>query len=363
MTELSPIATLLHPDEHVGEGRRKGRHRGAGRATLGCEVRIVDENDQPVPAESVGEIVVRGDTVMMGYWERPEETARAVVDGWMHTGDGGYMDQDGFIYVVDRVKDMIISGGENVYSVEVENALRAAPVGAAMRGDRSSQRAMGRAGPCRRGQARRRGGLTRRADRVHEDVDRRLQMSAQHRYHRDAAAAVRRRQGAEARAAQAVLGRPGPAGELRTCARVGPCSIASRRLVSCFRSRSGRYPSTEIHRENSVLVETRELKLDIERIGTVSALLTRPDHARACYVLAHGAGADMRHSFMEKVAAGLADRGIATFRFNFLHGKEAGRPDQPAVAHAAIRAAVADAARLCPGLKLVAGGKVVRLGA
>jgi long-chain acyl-CoA synthetase len=127
MTELSPIATLLHANEHVGEGRKKGRHRGAGRATLGCEVRIVDENDQPVRSGAVGEIVVRGDTVMMGYWERPEETARAVIDGWMHTGDGGYMDQDGFIYVVDRVKDMIISGGENVYSVEVENALAQHP--------------------------------------------------------------------------------------------------------------------------------------------------------------------------------------------------------------------------------------------
>jgi long-chain acyl-CoA synthetase len=70
---------------------------------------------------------VRGDNVMMGYWERPEETARALVGGWMHTGDGGYMDEDGFIYVVDRIKDMIISGGENVYSVEVENALAQHP--------------------------------------------------------------------------------------------------------------------------------------------------------------------------------------------------------------------------------------------
>jgi len=127
MTELSPIATLLHSNEHVGEGRKKGRHRGAGRATLGCEVRIVDENDHPVPPGTVGEIVARGDNVMMGYWERPEETARAIIDGWMHTGDGGYMDEDGFIYVVDRVKDMIISGGENVYSVEVENALAQHP--------------------------------------------------------------------------------------------------------------------------------------------------------------------------------------------------------------------------------------------
>ncbi|WP_456843478.1 alpha/beta hydrolase family protein [Bradyrhizobium sp. USDA 4486] len=101
-----------------------------------------------------------------------------------------------------------------------------------------------------------------------------------------------------------------------------------------------------------------ELKLDIERIGMVSAILTQPDKARACYVLAHGAGADMRHAFMEKVAAGLAERGIATFRFNFPYMEEKkGRPDQPAVAHAAIRAAVEEAARLCPGVTLVAGGK------
>jgi long-chain acyl-CoA synthetase len=86
MTELSPMATVLHWKEHIGEGRAKGRHRGAGRATLGCEVRIVDPDDKPVPDGTVGEIIVRGDNVMMGYWERPEETARAVIDGWMHTG-------------------------------------------------------------------------------------------------------------------------------------------------------------------------------------------------------------------------------------------------------------------------------------
>ncbi|RXH00264.1 alpha/beta hydrolase family protein [Bradyrhizobium zhanjiangense] len=104
--------------------------------------------------------------------------------------------------------------------------------------------------------------------------------------------------------------------------------------------------------------KTTELKLDIERIGMVSAILTLPAHARACYVLAHGAGANMRHAFMEKVAAGLAERGIATFRFNFPYMEERkGRPDQPAVAHAAIRAAVAEAARLCPGITLIAGGK------
>ncbi|MGY3121803.1 putative alpha/beta-hydrolase family hydrolase [Bradyrhizobium sp. S3.14.4] len=105
-------------------------------------------------------------------------------------------------------------------------------------------------------------------------------------------------------------------------------------------------------------VKMQELKLDIERIGTVSAILTQPDNARACYVLAHGAGTDMRHASMDKIAEGLAGRGIATLRFNFPYmEKRLGRPDQPAVAHAAIRAAVEEAARLCPGLKLVAGGK------
>jgi long-chain acyl-CoA synthetase len=127
MTELSPVATLLHWNEHTGDARAKGRHRGAGRATLGCEVRIVDADDKTVPFGTVGEIVARGDNVMMGYWERPEETAKAVVEGWLHTGDGGYMDEDGFIYIVDRLKDMIISGGENVYSVEVENAIAQHP--------------------------------------------------------------------------------------------------------------------------------------------------------------------------------------------------------------------------------------------
>ena len=88
---------------------------------------IVDEDDDVVPAGQVGEICVRGETVMLGYWRRPEETEAAIRDGWMHTGDGGRLDEDGFLHVVDRVKDMIITGGENVYSLEVENALAQHP--------------------------------------------------------------------------------------------------------------------------------------------------------------------------------------------------------------------------------------------
>jgi len=122
-SELSPIATILHAREHIGAGRARGRHRSGGRATFGIEIRIVDDNDREVPRGTVGQICARGDVVMMGYWKRPEETAKAIVDGWMHTGDAGYMDEGGFVYLVDRVKDMIISGGENIYSVEVENVV------------------------------------------------------------------------------------------------------------------------------------------------------------------------------------------------------------------------------------------------
>jgi long-chain acyl-CoA synthetase len=128
MTELSPLATHLPWDQHTGEAAaKKNRQRACGRAAIGCEVRIVDADHRPVATGVVGEVAVRGQNVMMGYWERPEETAKAVIDGWMHTGDGGYMDEEGFVYLVDRVKDMIISGGENVYSMEVENAIAQHP--------------------------------------------------------------------------------------------------------------------------------------------------------------------------------------------------------------------------------------------
>jgi long-chain acyl-CoA synthetase len=127
MTELAPIATILPWAGHIGEGRAKGRHRSGGRATFGCEVKIVDAQGETAPSGVIGEICARGDNVMMGYWERPEETAKALIDGWMHTGDGGYMDDDGYVYVVDRLKDMIVSGGENVYSAEVENVVAQHP--------------------------------------------------------------------------------------------------------------------------------------------------------------------------------------------------------------------------------------------
>ncbi len=127
MTELSATACRLDPEHHSSVGQASGKMYSAGRATLCVEVRIVDENDNEVPNGTVGEIVVRGATVMLGYWNWPEATAEALRNGWMHTGDGAYMDDEGFVYIVDRLKDMIVSGGENVYSAEVESALSSHP--------------------------------------------------------------------------------------------------------------------------------------------------------------------------------------------------------------------------------------------
>jgi acyl-CoA synthetase (AMP-forming)/AMP-acid ligase II len=123
MTELAPIATALIHADH----RDSTRARSAGRAALHAEVRIVDASDNEVPRGTVGEVVCRGANVMLGYWNRPDETALALRNGWMHTGDGAYMDADGYVYIVDRLKDMIITGGENVYSTEVENAVAGHP--------------------------------------------------------------------------------------------------------------------------------------------------------------------------------------------------------------------------------------------
>lgn len=127
MTELSPLATINPAYYHSAEGRKLGKLRAAGRAGFCVEVRIVDSAGNEVPHGTVGEVAVRGPNVMQGYWNKPEQTAQALRNGWMHTGDGAYMDDEGFIFIADRLKDMIITGGENVYSAEVENALAQHP--------------------------------------------------------------------------------------------------------------------------------------------------------------------------------------------------------------------------------------------
>lgn len=123
MTELSPTATVLRDEDHVHPEHRKS----AGRPLMAVLLKIVDADDNEVPSGTVGEIVVKGDTVMTEYLNKPEETAKALAGGWMHTGDSGFLDEDGYVYVVDRIKDMIISGGENVYSIEVENVVAKYP--------------------------------------------------------------------------------------------------------------------------------------------------------------------------------------------------------------------------------------------
>ncbi|MBI1181236.1 MAG: long-chain-fatty-acid--CoA ligase [Alphaproteobacteria bacterium] len=125
MTETTGFFTLLKPEYQVVGGAKL---RSAGQPIHGMDVRIVDEHGEEVPRGTVGEVAVAGPTVMLGYWNRPEETGRAVRGGRMFTGDLATMDEDGFVFVADRLKDMIITGGENVYSGEVENALYRHPV-------------------------------------------------------------------------------------------------------------------------------------------------------------------------------------------------------------------------------------------
>ena len=127
MTEASPIVTLLDPRYTVLDGPYAGRLKSCGQAVLACEVRIVDAERREVPRGTTGELSVRGANVMKGYWNKPAETEAVLEDGWYHSGDGAYMDEEGFVFIVDRLKDMIISGGENVYSAEVENAISTIP--------------------------------------------------------------------------------------------------------------------------------------------------------------------------------------------------------------------------------------------
>ena len=104
------------------------RPDASGRQALPfTECRVVDPSGEDVAAGETGELILRGETIMKGYWNKPQETADTIVDGWLHTGDLAHVDDDGFMTLVDRIKDMIITGGHNVYSVEVENALAAHP--------------------------------------------------------------------------------------------------------------------------------------------------------------------------------------------------------------------------------------------
>jgi len=119
-TELSPLATVLVDEHKLVDDPRA---RSCGRPLIGNEIRILNVDGAEVARGEVGEVVVRGPNVMLGYWNKPEQTASVLKDGAYWTGDLGYMDDQGYVFLVDRSKDMIVSGGENVYCTEVEEVL------------------------------------------------------------------------------------------------------------------------------------------------------------------------------------------------------------------------------------------------
>lgn len=126
MTETTGAVCILPPEDHDPEGNQ--RMRSAGKAMPGCEVRVVDPDGNEVPRGEIGEVVTRSPKNMAYYWKQPEKTAETVDgEGWLRTGDAGYMDEDGYVYIQDRIKDLIITGGENVYPAEVENVLYSHP--------------------------------------------------------------------------------------------------------------------------------------------------------------------------------------------------------------------------------------------
>nr|WP_283204740.1 long-chain-fatty-acid--CoA ligase [Caulobacter sp. 3R27C2-B] len=124
LTESGGQATFLHPEDHE---ESRGKLGSVGRPGPGVEVRIVDPTGRDLGVGEVGEVLLRSGSQMTAYWRNPEATAATIVDGWLYTGDAGYRDADGYLYIHDRVKDMIVSGGENIYPTEVENALSSHP--------------------------------------------------------------------------------------------------------------------------------------------------------------------------------------------------------------------------------------------
>ena len=124
MTEAAPTLTFLTEEEcYLGDRRL----RSAGRQIVGVDVRVVRPGGVDCEPYEVGEVIARGPNMFAGYWNRPQETTAALRDGWYWSGDLGYTDDDRYVFIVDRAKDMIISGGENVYCAEVEDALMAHP--------------------------------------------------------------------------------------------------------------------------------------------------------------------------------------------------------------------------------------------
>jgi long-chain acyl-CoA synthetase len=125
LTETTGVVTVLPPEVHDLAG--SPRMRSCGKPLSNAEIKVVAADNADLPCGQVGEIVVRSRQVMKGYWNLPQETASSIRDGWLHTGDAGYFDADGYLYIHDRLKDMIISGAENIYPAEVESAIYGHP--------------------------------------------------------------------------------------------------------------------------------------------------------------------------------------------------------------------------------------------
>jgi len=121
LTESTGGITYLGPEDHGDHAIE--RMRSCGKPLDGVEIKVVDAGGRELPPGEVGEVICRTPQVMLGYWNLPEATERTIRDGWLHTGDAGYRDKQGYLYIYDRIKDMIISGGENIYPAEVESAL------------------------------------------------------------------------------------------------------------------------------------------------------------------------------------------------------------------------------------------------
>ena len=120
LTETTGAITIMMPEDH---DPKKGKLRSCGKALKGVELKVVDENGNDLKTGEIGEVISKSDLNMKGYWNKPDATKESIVDGWFYSGDAGFFDDEGYLFIHDRVKDMIVSGGENIYPAEVENAL------------------------------------------------------------------------------------------------------------------------------------------------------------------------------------------------------------------------------------------------
>ena len=251
LTETTGAITLLPPEDHDLAGPNTHRLRSCGKPGPGVDLRIVDleSGEDATDPNVVGEILIRSPQVMKGYWNNEAATREAIDDdGWFKSGDVGYLDADGYLYIHDRVKDMIVSGGENVYPAEVENVLMAHPGDRRHRGDRRARRQVGRD---RQGHHRGRGGC--RAvgagrDRLRPREPRQVQVPDKRRLRRRAAPQPER-QDPEEGSARSVLGRAGASGELKslwisTCLPTSPPTSTSSTTSSSARSSRSRRRTT-----------------------------------------------------------------------------------------------------------------------